>query len=871
MKFETEDVLLDLMLTGMFQVRRRPLRLPRPCPTTHPLPFPQLVTHSSDCVEPEVSLLHPTQSTTLAAASPLGLFVRQCVVSFASLSFEAVCGLHARCVAYVAGHEGPFSLPVAMESDMMDTRGTSSVLRPYAEALLVSAPGALSWPRPGTWSAALDTRPAEELCHPVQRLCDHVDRAGGAPGDARAFVQHLSDAAPHTAATQAVRCAIACATHDVPVAMDTLHALPELGMPGQSLAASVRGGPSGVIPPSDHAAFPPRAPGFAAAAGSAIRAQISLAAFHVREGHMEAGLALLDATVRVAHTANDSASLAHALGLMCQLLMRCDHGGKEEEVAGLEGDAEGWQQQWGHPTASGPTRRIIRLTGLIRRCAHLARGLNLPALSCWAHLAEAQLACKCGAASSPHVAQLAHAACIQTAFQAAIAVRVSQPAAPAKPPPGGPAAAAQGQTGGASHLFASATTASTVPMLGAPGAGPRGDTLATATGAPAASQVAAAHRAAATSALVLAAAWRGVGAPDVTAAHVASFLSTHGDSEHVTMDDVALAHSLQVAVLADTQSADAARAALAAALNALAPRLPYVVRGAVLGVPAPLRDVCCALQHSDSLATRRLRDADALCVTMAGLAPSRSILDPEVALNVRLACAATRLACGDCTQAAAHATAVSRKARTLCLNSHRCRALLLQCDAHAAAGDVLRAISLACEASALAARMKATTLMAEACVAQCELHATRGLQAACSQAVKDLTDALPFLAGHAPLGLRGRGHMALARAQLGALTSLEALCGSPAAMEEVQRNLQAAQTAWLAAGDAHRAAQAAHLAAFVYHACGDTRRRDEAAARALALAGSRSAADGQLLAFALGSTDWALPPPARSPVGFGRA
>jgi hypothetical protein len=825
-------------------------------------------------VEPEVSLLHPTHSTTLAASSPLGLFVRHCVVSFASLSFEGVCTLHARCCAYVAGHQGPFSLPVAMESDMMDTRGTASVLRPYAEALLVSAPGALSWPQRGTWSAALDTRPAEELCHPVQRLCDKVDREGGAPGDAVAFVRRLRDAAPHSAATHAMRCAIGCATHDVPVAMDTLHALPELGTPGQSLAESVQGGPSGVIPHSDHAAFPPRAPGFAAAAGSAIRAQISLAAFHVREGHMEAGLALLDATVRVAHTANDGASLAHALGLMCQLLMRCDHGDKEEEVGGLEteGVEEGWHQPREHPTGRGPSRRIIRLTGLIRRCAHLAQGLNLPALSCWAHQAEAQLACKCGAASAPHVAQVAHTACIHTAFQAAVAVRISQPAAPAKQQVGGPAAA-QGQTGGAPHLFASTTTASAVPMLGASGGGPRGDALATAAGAPAASQVAAAQRAAATSALALAAAWRGVGAPDVTAAHVASFLSTHGDSEHVTMDDVALAHSLHVAVIADTQGADAARAAMSAALNALAPRLPYSARGSVLGVPAPLRDVCCALQHSDSLASRRLRDADALCAAMAGLAPSRSILDPEVALNVRLAWAATRLACGDCAQAAAHAALVARKARTLCLNSHRCRALLLQCDAHAAAGDVLRAISLACEASSLAARMSATTLMAEACVARCELHATRGLQAACSQAVKDLTEALPFLASHAPLGLRGRGHMALARAQLGALTSLEALCGNTAAVEEVQGNLEAAETAWVAAGDAHRAAQAMHVAAFVYHACGDTLRRDEAAARALALAdaGRSRAADAQLLAFALGATDWALPPPPRFAVGLGRA
>ena len=815
-----------------------------------------------------MSLLHPELSTTLAPGSPLGLFVRQCVVSFASLSFEAVCSLHARCVAYVANDPGPFTLPVSMEGDIMDTRGTASVLRPYAEALLSRAPGGHpTWPRPGTWSATLDTRPAEELSHPVQRLCDTVDVAGGAPADARAFVQRLSDVAPHTAATHAVRCAIACATHDVPVAMDTLHALPELGVPGQSLAESVRGGPSGVMPPSDHAAFPPRAPGFAAAAGSAIRAQISLAAFHVREGHMEAGLALLDATVRVAHTANDGASLAHALGLMCQLLMRCDHGGEEET-----GEGDTWQHRGNQPGSLRPFRRLVRLIGLIRHCAHLARGLNLPALECWAHLAEAQLACRCGVVTAPHVAQQAHIACIQSAFQAAIAVRVS-PAAPAKQPGGGPGAAAQ-QSGGAPHLFATATTASAVPILGAAGGGPRAETLATATGAPAASQVAAAHRAAATSALVLAAAWRGVGAPDVAAAHVASFLSAHGDSEQVTMDDLALAHSLQVAILSDTQGSGAARAALTAALNTLAPRLPYSVRGAVLGVPPPLRDVACSLQHADSLASRRLRDADALCAAMAGLAPSRGLLDPEVALNVRLSWTATRLACGDCAQAASHGALVARKARLLSLNSHVCRALLVQCDAHAAAGDVLAAISLACEASTLATRMKATTLMAEACVARCELHAARGLHAACGKAAKDLTDALPFLAGHAPLGLRGRGYMALAQAQLGAMTSLEALCGSEAAADEVQRNLKAAESAWLAAGDAHRAAQAMHLAACVYHACGDTQRRDEAASRALALAGQSSAADPQLLPFALGSTDWTLPLPPmrfRFPAGLGRA
>ena len=207
-----------------------------------------------------MSLLHPELSTTLASGSPLGLFVRQCVVSFASLSFEAVCSLHARCVAYVANHPGPFTLPVSMEGDMMNTRGTASVLRPYAEALLSRAPGGghPAWPRPGTWSATLDTRPAEELSHPVQRLCDTMDVAGGAPADARAFVQRLSDAAPHTAATHAVRCAIACATHDVPVAMDTLHALPELGVPGQSLAESVRGGPPGSCPPPT---TPPSLPG----------------------------------------------------------------------------------------------------------------------------------------------------------------------------------------------------------------------------------------------------------------------------------------------------------------------------------------------------------------------------------------------------------------------------------------------------------------------------------------------------------------------------------------------------------------------------------------------------------------------------------
>ena len=102
--------------------------------------------------------------------------------------------------------------------------------------------------------------------------------------------------------------------------------------------------------------------------------------------------------------------------------------------------------------------------------------------------------------------------------------------------------------------------------------------------------------------------------------------------------------------------------------------------------------------------------------------------------------------------------------------------------------------------------------------------------------------------------------MALARARLGAMSGRDDLRQGGehmAAVDQVASSLVAAARAWTQACDLSSAAMAMHSLAVVYHAQGDTSRRDEAAAQALGLAAKAPhaslGAGSELRSFVLGS------------------
>jgi len=389
-------------------------------------------------------------------------------------------------------------------------------------------------------------------------------------------------------------------------------------------------------------------------------------------------------------------------------------------------------------------------------------------------------------------------------------------------------------------------------------------------GAPAPSHVAAALRAAHTSSLVSASAWQAVGAPDMVLAQIDCFLAACAgpNSDDVTLDDIALAHSMQASVLLDTAGPRVAVEVLADALQHLAARMPYTHRGVALAVPAPLHTAACRLQHSIAIHSGKLRDAHALGASMAALAPCRQGVDAEQVLQLRLMQATTSLACGDHLSASTLAAEVTHRARSLGLGNTVVAALLVQSQAYGGAGDLLRAIPLAAEARDMAQALGSTAAQAEAVVALCELHLRRGLRAPSICAAACVKQALPYVLGHAPLSLRGRAHFALAKAYLADMSSCEELrAPGTIRVQDISAHCEAAAKEWTDAGDLSRAAEAVHLAAFVYHRAGETVRRDQAATRALSLAAAHQQHDGvppgaqqgpMVRAFALGVADWPI-------------
>ena len=787
---------------------------------------------AQDCVTERAPTLEDGEESFLAPGSPLGLFVRHSLLGFDALSFEAACRLQGRCQAYCAAAAASGPGPGAGEGEEQEAEGDGEEaarlrharrLSDYRTALCPPCPAAVE-------RQSLACPPGEEahapaLLNGLLASCGtQVERGGGAAGSTRSALSALSALAPDAPQAHALRLRVAMVQHDVPGACEGLHSLAEyLPCPAGADDAALAGG---VLRGAD-ALAPTRSGGFGTATAAVVCALTGLTGLHVREGGLEAALTLLDETVRTAQSGTDGAALANALGMLCQLLLRC-------EAPDALGSSSSQQQPHSQRAGPRPPPRatpphLAQLRQLLKRCAAAAAKQQLPALGCWAHSALAQLAVGCGGPQAPALAAEAARASQRIAFEARIAVRASSP--PAPPPKAGSNAAAPGAN---AHLFAVVAAGALQP-------------------APPPAAAAAARRSAAASALVCATAWLSRGAPALAAAQARAFLAVH--ALKAPLEDVCLAHA-HLAVHEHAMRGPAcASAYLRSAVAAVAAASPAPTQRPAF--PA-LRGCCVALAHASALARGELRLAAALCEELAALAPARALLDPHARLAARLAAARTRLACGALAEAAREAEQVERQAADNGASPLRVQALLLTAQCFAAASAPLAAMPAATEAASMAARLRLDALHAEATVLLCELHTLRGGGGGgggdVAQGSRALKAALPFLLTQAPLEMRGRALLALARALLAEAPQQqpEDPHARPALLAEVAHALEDAAEALQQAHAASRAAEALHLLALVEHARGDLAKCDLAAERAmLAAAGPPDMPGGLACAFML--------------------
>jgi anaphase-promoting complex subunit 5 len=800
-----------------------------------PLATRQVLDTSADVPVTPASMMLDWEPTCVAMSSPLGLFVRQCLLGFDELPFEAACRLHARIFTYRVGvtsvggehfRRADAGAAEAAESDSdvsfelsgEDAGSSEEDGAPGFRGFGGGAGGARAHgaggsglphrPAPrGAAAAAVaaapgDARPAAALESWLSSRAAALDRVPGvAPaGELDAALRELGALAPDAPGAHLLRFAAAAASGDAPAAEEALHTffdhLPP-APPGGGDGGF--GAPRGVLAPrlrgedADALAAPVGGPLRGARAPAAL---LTLAGMHAANGHTGPALGALEETFRAAQAAGDDAALAAALGVLCQVMMRTPGGG---------GDAGALNAAAAAPSSGGAAAAAhAALLALLARCGARGAELRLPALAAFAQVSAAQVRLRAGG-GGPEDASAAARAAAHTAYDAALA-------AVATPPGGAPAAAVTGTNAATAAAAAAAATADQLyPRSGGGGA--------TAPAAAAAAAAAAAGRAAAAAGLLCAAAWEARGCSALAAAHTRAFLATHGDT--APSADVCLAYARLAAHAASREGPLAAAAVLAAARA----RFPLAA-----SAPPALRGAAVALAHAAALARGELRLAADLDAELAALAPPLRSLDADVHATAAAAAGATALARGDLPAAAAAGDAVAAAAAAAGLAPARVRGMLLHAAACTAGGAPLEALPHALAAAALAARLRLDGLHAEAVVALAEVRVAEGSDHNALAAAAELADILPAVLAGGSLALQGRCQVALARATLATRTPNELRADPQAVLAPLRR----AAAAFFAAHDAPRAAQAAHLRALAAHAAGDVAERDAAAAEALA-------------------------------------
>lgn len=743
----------------------------------------------------------------MSLSSPLGLFVRDCVVAFDALPFEGECRLHARVAAYLAEQAPPPLPPPPREmqqqraptpgsDDMSCGDGSSSdneeAAAPRLRAQLSPAcrPAARAARGASTDAPGRDARPPARVASWLASQAEAAERGcGSAPAQLRldAALRELRAVAPDTPQAQLLRFAGASAARDAPAALEALREYYDHLPLGPMGSAGLSGAAAALAPAlrgADDEALGRPQPGASALRGwRAPAALLAAAGVHASAGHVRPAMAALEEAVRAAQSAGDDVALAHALGVLCAAAARS--------------------------CASDDDAR--QLLALLARCGARAQELGLPALAAFAGLGAARTRLRAGAGGTgggPAGAASAARAAERGALDAALAVHA---------PPGAP-------TAGPELLYPRAGSAA---MAGPHGSAPQLALPAAPTAAqppppppPSPAAAAAAARAAASGMLVCAAAWDARGCPALAAAQTRAYLAAHGATAAV--DDVALAHARLCAYAALRQGPVAAAAALAAAREQLAPR----------GEPEPpaLRGAALSLARAAAIARGEHRLAAALTAELAALAPPLPRgLDAEARLGAALAAAATALAAGDLPAAALRADTAAAEARAAGLGAPRVRALLLRAAASAAAGAPLEALPHALAAAATAERLRLEGLRLEAEVAVAQARLDSGAPGAAVAARRDLQAMLPAVLAGGSLATQGRCQLALARA----LLSCDDDQASRPTFADVAPLLRRALAAHEAAHDRDGAAAAAHALALAAHAAGDTQARDGAAAAAM--------------------------------------
>ncbi|KAK9821856.1 hypothetical protein WJX74_005846 [Apatococcus lobatus] len=267
-------------------------------------------------------------------SSIMGMFLRQCTISFDSLSFEATCQLLHSLQLYLqeAGadpaHKGscpqwmspPVSDPVLQTPAAVDDRLNKCLAQ--AERQLWRVPG-----------AALD-----KTADAVQAL------------------------APRNAKASLLRHKAAMLRSDFLQARDALHQYFDLSST-DGVEVPVGKGPHPTPPPS----------------GRFQSALLSLGALHIQCGHIQEAMLSLNETVRIAQQHGDDVTLAHTLAALCHLLASTPPSATHPLVEPT-------------PTQLPQAAHHSQLLRLLRRCLRRARQLQLPHLVAFAQLALAKFA-----------------------------------------------------------------------------------------------------------------------------------------------------------------------------------------------------------------------------------------------------------------------------------------------------------------------------------------------------------------------------------------------------------------------------------------------------------------------------------------------
>jgi anaphase-promoting complex subunit 5 len=778
------------------------------------------------------------EPTCVAMSSPLGLFVRQCLLGFDELPFEAACRLHARINAYRAGvasvggdhfrNDAPTGEAPESDSDVSfemsgedaasseEDAAAQQGFRGFGGAAGASGgartPGGGGLPhRPPARGAAVtggaaaaqgDARPAAALESWLAARASALDRAPGVvpTGELAGALRELRALAPDAPGAHLLRFAAAAAACDAPAAEEALHTFFDHLPPAPPGGADATGAPRGVLAPrlrgedADALAAPAGGPLRGARATAAL---LALAGMHAAAGHTGPALGALEETFRAAQAAGDDAALANALGVLCQVMMRAPGGG---DAGAMHAAAPPASSAGG----GGAAAAHEALLALLARCGARAAELRLPALAAFARVSASQARLRAGG-GGPEDASAAARAAAHIAYEATLA-------AVATPPGGAPAAVVTGTN--AATAAAAAAAASADQLYPRPSAA-----VATPPAATAAAAAAAASRAAAAAGLLCAAAWEARGCSALAAAHARAFLASHGDS--APSADVALAYA-RLAAHASSRQGPLAGAAVLATARA---RFPLAC-----SAPASLRGAAVALAHAAALARGELRLAADLDAELAALAPPLRSLDADVHAAAAAAAGASALARGDLPAAAAAGDAVAAAGAAAGLAPARVRGMLLHAAAATAGGAPLEALPHALAAAALASRLRLEGMHAEAVVALAEVRVAEGSAHNALAAAAELADILPAVLAGGSLALQGRCQLALASAFLATRTTEELRADPRAVLAPLRR----AGAAFAAAHDAARAGEAAHLRALTAHAAGDIAERDAAAAEALA-------------------------------------